>query len=46
MEDTKITQYYSKWRKCWVYFTDGFGNRFSPNKSEIYSMKKYKYKLK
>lgn len=41
MEDTiKITEYFSKWRNCWVKF------EMPPNKGQILSMLKYKYKLR
>ena len=46
MINNKITQYYSKWRKCWVYFTDMFGNKRIPNNEEVKQLLKYKYKLK
>lgn len=42
----QITQYFSKWRKCWVDFTDHFGNKRTPNEQEIKELIKYKYKLR
>jgi phage pi2 protein 07 len=41
-----ITQYFSKWRKCWVFFSDGKGNKYPPNESELKEFIKYKYKLR
>ena len=47
MNNTKeITQYFSKWQKCWVYFKDNSGNKKKPNKAEIKEHLKFKYKLK
>ena len=47
MESKKeITQYLSKWRKCWVDFTDHFGNKRTPNEQEIKELIKYKYQLR
>ena len=42
----QITQYFSKWQKCWVYFTDSLGNRYEPNNAEIKEHLKFKYKLR
>ena len=41
-----ITQYFSKWRKCWVFFTDRHGNKYMPNNGELNEYRKYNYKLK
>lgn len=41
MDQTKtkeITQYFSKWRKCWI--------DFAPTKGQILEMQKYKYELR
>ena len=47
MEGKKqITQYFSKWKKCWVFFYDGFGNKRTPNDHEVKELLKYKYKLR
>jgi len=47
MEHNKnYTQYFSKWRKCWVFFTDRFGNKRVPNKIEIKNLIRYQYQLK
>lgn len=47
MEESKqITQYYSKWRKCWVNFENSFGVPYKPNKEEIKKMKEFHYKLR
>lgn len=46
IECKQITQYFSKWRKCWVDFTDFFGNKRTPNEQEIKELIKYKYKLR
>lgn len=47
MESKKqITQYFSKHRKCWVNFTDHFGNKRTPNVQEIKELIKYKYQLR
>ena len=45
-EIKNITQLFSKWRKEWVYFSDSFGNKYTPNESEINEMKKFYYKLR
>lgn len=42
----KYTQYLSKWRGTWKYFTNRFGNRYEPNKMEITEHLKFKYKLR
>jgi len=41
-----ITEYYSKWKKEWVKFTDSFGNYRIPNSVEIKELKKYNYQLR
>lgn len=46
MENEEITQYYSKWRKCWVFFTDSLGNKYKPNKAVVKEFNKFKYKLR
>jgi len=46
MSNDKPTQYYSKWRKCWVDFVNRFGNRYHPNEEEIKELKKHGYKLR
>ena len=46
MLKNNITQYFSKWQKCWVYFTDSLGNKYKPNEAEIKEFLKFKYKLK
>jgi hypothetical protein len=47
MKDSiKVTQYYSKWRKCWVHFSDRYGVKYLPNKEEIAQFKKHGYKLR
>jgi len=45
-KDTTITQYYSKWRKCWVNFKDSLKNDRIPNEVEIKEMRKFNYKLR
>lgn len=42
----KITQYFSKWRDCWVFFRDRNGNKYLPNKAELKELRKFKYKLR
>lgn len=42
----QITQYFSKWQKCWVYFTNNLGNKYNPNKAEIKEYLKFKYQLR
>ena len=42
----QITQYFSKWRECWVDFTDAFGNKRTPNLQEIKEFLEYKYQLR
>jgi hypothetical protein len=42
----EITQYYSKWKKCWVYFMDSLGNKYMPNEAEIKEFIRFKYLLK
>ena len=44
--EKNTTQYYSKWRMCWIYFMDSYGNKYSPNKAELEEFKKYKYLLR
>jgi len=46
MRKNNITQYFSKWKKCWVYFKDGLDNKYKPNESEIKEHLKFKYKLR
>ena len=47
MESKKqITQYFSKWRKCWVDFTDDLGNKRNPTDGEVKQLIKYKYRLR
>ncbi len=46
MKEKKITQYFSKWRRCWVNFEDMSGNIYSPNEAEIKEYLKFKYKLR
>lgn len=41
-----MTEYYSKWRKQWVEFTDSFGNKRTPNQQEVKELLKYNYKLR
>jgi hypothetical protein len=40
------TQYFSKWRKQWIMFTDKKGNQRTPHQTEIDALKKFHYKLK
>ena len=42
----EITQYFSKWQKCWVYFADSFGNKYKPNEVEVKELTKFKYRLR
>lgn len=42
----EITQYFSKWRKCWVYFQDRYGNKYKPNEGELNAFRKYEYQLR
>ena len=46
MNKDNITQYFSKWRECWVFFENSLGNRYKPNEVEIKEFKKFKYKLR
>jgi len=46
MQNNNITQYFSKWRECWVFFTTTMGYRYNPTDWEVEQMKKLKYKLK
>lgn len=45
-ESNKITQYFSKWRSEWVYFSDDMGKKYTPNDAEIKEHLKYEYKLR
>jgi hypothetical protein len=44
--EKNTTQYYSKWRMCWVYFMDSYGNKYQPNNAELKEYKTFKYKLR
>ena len=46
MQNKKHTQYFSKWRGCWVFFTDSLGNKYTPNTAEVNEFLKFNYKIK